>query len=136
VLKPVHPQVLAGRNPWWREAWEGLDPEDRQEVNQAVRSGSRVRDHLLPFVYGLVALTRRRFRWAWLQLSLVEAMAGVWIYFTCFRVPQGFCWMFVGIAALGLVAVPLRIYWHSRLLERAERANMWGRGDAKDESQG
>jgi hypothetical protein len=109
--------------------------EDRQEVEQAVRSGWRVREDLLPFVYGLVVLSRRRLRWAWLELAFVEAMAGVWIFFTCLRVPQAFCWMFVGIAALGLVAVPARVYWQSRRLERAERANMWGRGHAKDESQ-
>jgi hypothetical protein len=136
LLKPVHPQVLVGRNPWWREAWEGLDSEDRHEVEQAVRSGRRARDHLLPYVYGLVALTRRRLRWAWLQLGVVETMVGVWVYFTCFRAPQAFCWLFVGIGALGLVAVPARVYSQSRRLEQAERANMWGRGQPRIDPNG
>jgi hypothetical protein len=33
-----HPEVLNGRNPWWREAWEGLSPEQRGTIKNAFQA--------------------------------------------------------------------------------------------------
>jgi hypothetical protein len=128
-MEPVQPEVLQGRNPWWREAWEELDPRDRKAVNEAISRGKRVPDErLLPFVYGLLAISRRRLRWVWLQVLNIELLASIWIYFTCLRPSSvgGFCWL-VAIAVLGLAALPTRLALGRRRLGRAEAANLWGR---------
>jgi hypothetical protein len=130
-VKPIHPEVFTGRNPWWREAWEDLPPSDSKAVKDAMRRGTRVpEDRLLPFVYGLIAIERRTLRWVWLQVVLVEAMAGFWVYVHCFRPSgsTGFCWFFVLIMVLGVAALPLRLALGGRRLRRAESANLWGRG--------
>ena len=76
-MKPVRPEVLRGRNPWWREAWDELAPSDRRAIQEAMRQGMRVpEDRLLPFVYGYMAIERRSLRWVWLQVVWVEAIAG------------------------------------------------------------
>jgi hypothetical protein len=129
-VKPIHPAVLQGRNPWWREAWEALQPPDRKAIKEAMRRGTRVpEDRLLPFIYGLVAIERRTLRWVWIQVVWVEAAAGFWVYFYCFRPPSidPFCWFFVAVMVLGLAALPVRLALGRRKLQRAEAANLWGR---------
>ena len=45
AMDPVHPQVLQGRDPWWREALEDrLDDDARRRLERAVRSGQPVSD--------------------------------------------------------------------------------------------
>jgi len=62
-MDPVPAEVLEGRNPWWRQAWEELSAPDRHAVQQAWKTGTRVPDdRLLPFIYGLIAIERRQRR--------------------------------------------------------------------------
>jgi hypothetical protein len=60
-VEPIDPRVFEGRNPPWREWWEGrLDDEDRRRVERALNDGTRISDpRLEPFVYGLIARSRR-----------------------------------------------------------------------------
>lgn len=128
-MQPVPSQVLEGRNPWWREAWENLTPSQRTAVADAMNLGRRVpSDDLLPFVYGLMAIEGRRLRWVWPYAVLLLAINTVWIYFTCFRhpAPGWQCGMFVATGLLALIAAPLRIAWGRRRLRNAEQANLWG----------
>lgn len=120
----IHPEVLNGRNPWWREAWEELSPEERESIKRAFRSGERVPDGGLPFAYGLLAIERRRLRWMPLQLLWVEALVGVWIYFHCVRARSFWCWMFIAIAVLGVAGTIYTFVTVRRRLRRAERANL------------
>jgi hypothetical protein len=79
---------------------------------------------------GLMAIERRGLRWVWLKVALVETNAGLWVYFYCFRPPNGgpFCWFFVAVMVLGIAALPVRLALGRRKLERAEAANLWGGG--------
>jgi hypothetical protein len=122
--------VLQGRNPDWRTAWlGGLGPEDRREVRQAIRYGRRVSDsRLAPFVFGIGAQWRR---WIWaipvgglLQLALIS----IWIYMSCvvhwetlfYRFS---CGLYVLMALVWLVAVPMFLRHRFRRLRQAEEAN-------------
>lgn len=128
-MQSVHPQVLDGRNPWWREAWMELSPSQRTAVWDAMNLGLRVPDDaLLPFVYGLMAIERRTLRWIWPRFIWVEAISALWIYVMCFRraAPGWECWMFLAIALAGLIALPVRIAIGKRRLRNAEEANLWG----------
>ena len=80
-METVPAQVLEGRNPWWREAWENLPASDQDAVKQAWRYGRRVsNDRLLPFIYGLMARERRLSRWMCLPWARAGALIGVNAY--------------------------------------------------------
>ena len=136
-MEPVHPEVLNGRNPWWREAWMKLSPSQRTAVWDAMKLGRRVPDDdLLPFVYGLMAIERRTLRWIWPRFIWVEGITGVWIYFACFRIatPRWECWMFVALAFAGVIALIIRLLMGRRRLRRAEGSNLWGGPSLEDSS--
>ena len=46
-MRAVDPDVMVGRNPAWKEAWEeDLNDEQRRQVRQAVRRGRRLDESL------------------------------------------------------------------------------------------
>lgn len=118
---------MEGRNPWWREAWEELPAADREAVKRAWKQGTRVPDdRLLPFIYGLIAIERRRRRWAWLGWLSLGLLAGLWTYLTCVRVPSAFCWVYTAIDIVWIAALPTRLVLSERRVRRAEGANLSG----------
>lgn len=123
-MNPVDPDVVAGRDPAWREAWEaGLDLTEREQVVKAVRTGVRVADPgLEPFVYGLIARRRRQNRFRLVQVVVALVISGSWVYVTTIVRPSGFKWFWILSFAIALVAIPVLIRAETRRLDKAESA--------------
>ena len=123
-MNPVDPDVFAGRDPAWREAWEdGLDLPDREQIVKAVRVGARVADpELEPFVYGLIARRRRQNRWRLVQALVALSISGSWAYMTTVVRPSAIKWFWIVSFAIALVAIPVLIRAEARRLDKAESA--------------
>jgi hypothetical protein len=123
-MQPIPPQVLEGRNPWWREAWEELPASDRSAVKEAWNEGpqrSTASLHLRP----------HRHRGAASALGLASVgwsglLIGVWGYLTCFRTPSAFCWFYGAMTIVWVAALPTRLILGRRRVKRAEAANLAG----------
>ena len=123
-MNPVDPDVFAGRDPAWREAWEdGLDLPDREQIVKAVRVAARVVDpELEPFVYGLIARRRRQNRWRLVQALVALSISGSWAYMTTVVRPSAIKWFWIVSFAIALVAIPVLIRAEARRLDKAESA--------------
>ena len=120
----VDPEVFHGRNPWWREALEqNLHPEERRKVRTAVNWGRRVEErHLVPYVYGLIAIVRRSLGWRIPLFAASVVHAAVWVYVSCFRGfgPCSFWLPFGGVVSLiGTAGLLFQI----RSLRKADELN-------------
>lgn len=122
--------ILKGEEPYWRMAWEeSLEPEQRSEVNVAVRHGRLVSDPgLAIFAVGLAEKSLRRSRWLTLALLLNAAVNASWIYIACFlkgsQLHSSFwCtfWILLGIASF--TWIPLRMMRAKKRYEVARRVN-------------
>ncbi len=123
-MEPVDPAVLEGRNPQWRESWEGrLSQSARTRVEEAVKHGRPLEDpQLEPFVRGLLARTRRRYRWMLLLYLAITIEAGFWAYATAVSRPSFLSLFWVPVFAFGLTVVPFRIGSRFRGLASVEQA--------------
>jgi hypothetical protein len=123
-VEPVRPDVLAGRDPAWREAWEDdLDVDQRQRVVHALRTGVRMQDEQLePFVYGLIARRRRQNRWRLIQIVVALWISGFWTYVTTVVHPSAAKWFWIASFMVALVAMPVLVRAEAKRLDRAEAA--------------
>jgi hypothetical protein len=123
-MSALSPDVFAGRDPAWREAWEeDLDVAQRQQVVNALRAGVRVQDEQLePFVYGLVARRRRQNRWRLVQIVVALWISGLWIYVTTVVHPSAAKWFWITSFVIALVALPVLVRGESKRLDKAEAA--------------
>jgi len=129
-VDPVDPPVFAGRDPEWREAWEGrLDDESRRRVVFALKEGSRLEDPTLePFVYGLIARRRRQLRWRIAAAAPMLALVVAWTIATTVVRPSLWGWFYVTLLIVFLTVVPFALLRERRRLERAELAQTSSRG--------
>jgi hypothetical protein len=83
-VDPVDPDVFAGRDPAWRQAWEELlDAESRKRVEDAIKNDDKLDEPTLePFVYGLIARRRKRHRWRMVQAAILFVIAALWVIAT------------------------------------------------------
>ena len=125
----MKPEVFAGRDPAWREAWEDdLDVDQRQQVVNALRTGARVQDERLgPFVYGLIARRRRQNRWRLVQIVVALWISGFWTYVTTVVHPSAAKWFWIASFVVAFVALPVLVRGESKRLDKAEAAQRVGR---------
>jgi hypothetical protein len=123
-VDPVDPDVFAGRDPAWREAWEELlDPESRKRVEDAIKGGDRLDDPALePFVYGLIAWRRKRLRWRIVQAVILFVIAGVWVIETTVIRPSPLSWFWIAVLVIIVTVIPFKLRLEKRALDRAEEA--------------
>ena len=123
-MHPLDPDVFAGRDPAWREAWEELlDTESRKRVEDVIKNGDRLGDPALePFVYGLIARRRRRHRWRIVQAALMFVIAGVWVVATTVVRPSPLGWFWIALLVVVVTVVPFKLRLEGRALDRAEEA--------------
>jgi hypothetical protein len=128
TIAPVEPatkEISSGRDPAWREAWEGrLDESSREAVEVAVRNRTPVGDpRLRPYVLGLIARRRRALHLrtgVWVFVTLVVA---VWVYATTILRPSLFALFWIAALVVCLTVVSFRIRMLRRALVEGERVN-------------
>lgn len=124
-MEPTDPRVFEGRDPAWREWWEErLDHDDRVRVENAVKDGTRVSDpRLEPFVYGLIARSRRGL---WAKVALNVVLVGT----TGIQAALNPRWhgFWVAMFLIALTAVPWKIWMDARRLARAKEVQESRRG--------
>jgi hypothetical protein len=122
-VDPIDPDVLAGRDPSWREAWGRLDSGSRLRVQDALKRGTRLDDATLePFIYGLIARRRRQRKWRIAQAAITTSIAGYWVVATTLIRASAFGWLWVPLFVMYLVGLPLALRHEARKLDRAEFA--------------
>lgn len=119
-----------GRDPDWRLAWEEqLLSGQRRAVEDAVRKGAAVADSALrTYAVGLAKRRLRNLKWLTALIPLHLGLFAAWIYFTCVVADprQFWCWIFVAIGLLWLIAVPWRVMNQRSRLIAAMEANQRG----------
>ena len=119
----VDPDVLAGRDPAWREAWEDrLTHKQRREIRRAVIRGRRLGDEeLMPYLVGLLARERRRLRWKALPLL---GIASLWLLAGALAKSSGVRWFVVVAGVLFVVGTWASLWLQRRWLDRSEALNL------------
>jgi hypothetical protein len=124
-MEPIDPAVIEGRDPAWREWWEEhLDDTDRTRVESAVKDATRVSDpRLEPFVYGLIARSRRRL---WLNVVLNVAL----VVTTGVQASLNPRWhgFWVAMLLTALTAVPWKLWMDAQRLSQAKAVQEARRG--------
>jgi hypothetical protein len=119
--------VLDGRNPAWREAWEGLDHSARTQVTDAVKNATRIEaPELKPFVSGLIAKTRRGLRSKTVNLVVLLILTGFWSYATAVMRPSPTRFFWISLFVFLLIVGPVFLRAKFRRLEKAEQAQSLG----------
>ncbi|MDQ3987479.1 MAG: hypothetical protein M3280_13405 [Actinomycetota bacterium] len=119
--------VRDGRDPDWRLGWEEhLRPDQRRAVEDALKHQAPVADQALgAYAVGLARRRLRALKWSVALAPLHIGLVALWIYFTCVAAdpPQVWCWIYIGIGIVWLVAVPMRVTQHRSRLNAAAVAN-------------
>jgi hypothetical protein len=119
----VDSDVLAGRNPAWREVWDDqLTDSERRDLRRAVMRGGHLDDEeLMPFLVGLLARERRSLRWKPLPLL---GIAALWLVAAALAKSSGVRWFFLLAGSLYILGVGASLWVQRRWLDRSERLNL------------
>src|SRR6266511_4959646 len=124
-MRAVDPEVLIGRDPAWKEAWEEhLTDEERREVRRAVTRGRTLDNaELAPYLMGLLAREQRNLRW---KVVLWIGMFALWLFAAIAAGSSFGHWFYLGLAAVFFVSGIVSFWVQRTWLARAERLNLSG----------